>query len=392
MSATERDRPVIRVAPIVVDRAHDEYCVRVTAEATGPNPWNETITFRYTGAGIGAIEPTGDMALATFLLPAMRAGARLEIASPVSAQLLEALPRVQAMYSDWEEYFQTIEAIAPASATDIRRGEGAALFFSGGADAFYTLLTTEIALTHLVLIVGFDFEQHLTRRKADAIASARAVAEARDLQLLIVETNFRASPVTNAYWRYGHGAALFAVAHGLRGVVGTSLVSASDTQGSVEPWGTRPDLDPFWSTESVELLHEGYEARRWDKLRLVGADPLARKHLRVCSDESADAYNCGHCGKCRMTSLALYAMGELDAVETLPSQIHRRDVMGISLGSVVNQELMQQILAALNDAGDRRMAAVVRRKMAISKARRIARPARNVLRRLNRTARLRDRR
>jgi hypothetical protein len=354
MTMTARDRARIRVAPVTIERSNDECCVRVSAEATGARPWSDTITFRFRGAGLDRIEPAGDMAVATFLLPAMRSGARLEIASPASAQLVRTLPRIQSLYDAWHGKFVPVEIDCSVAPTAPGRGGGTGLFFSGGVDAFHTLLTTEVPLTHLVFIAGFDFHSRLAERKDEAIASARAVADARGLELVVVDTDFRARPVTAVNWKYAHGAALFAVALGLQGLLRTCLVSASDTAATVLPWGTHPELDPLWSTESMQLVHVGADVTRWEKIRIVGADPLARQHLRVCFEASAASYNCGRCNKCLLTGFSLLASGDLAAVETFPP-LDPQDIVRIRLDSTHDQELMDSALDAFDRAGEHEM-------------------------------------
>jgi hypothetical protein len=386
-----RDASLLR-SRMAVDRSIDETCVTVAVEAAGPARWSETVSYRVRGPGVEDIEPTGDVALATWLLPAMRSATRLEIDSQVSAQLTHELPGLQATYAGWQQDFAPVEVCAVGGPEPQRQSNGVALFFSGGVDAFYTLLTSELPLTHLVFVAGFDFDERLARRSAEAIANASAVANQRDLDLLVVNTDVRTT-IAGRDWRYTHGTTLFAIAHCLRGLVGTCLVSANDTRETVVPWGTHPDVDPFWSTESVRLKHSGFDVSRWDKLRVVGSDPQAKKHLRVCTDTSADAFNCGHCNKCVSTAFALCALGELDSVETLASNVSRREVMRISTKSRTNTRLLNECATAFDGVGNSRMARLARRTLAPPLARRAVRRCRQILRRItNATDRQRGRR
>ena len=52
------------------------------------------------------------------------------------------------------------------------------------------------------------------------------------------------------------------------------------------PWGSHPKLDPLWSNGKVLLSHDGCEATRLDKTRLVSEHPIALETLRVCLRES----------------------------------------------------------------------------------------------------------
>ena len=42
------------------------------------------------------------------------------------------------------------------------------------------------------------------------------------------------------------------------------------TYAHLGPLGSHPLLDPLWSSEDVELVHDGCEATRLDKLALRG--------------------------------------------------------------------------------------------------------------------------
>ena len=64
------------------------------------------------------------------------------------------------------------------------------------------------------------------------------------------------------------------------------------------PWGSHPELDPLWSNGKVLLAHDGCEATRLDKTRLVSEHPIALETLRVCYENPDSLYNCGRCRKC----------------------------------------------------------------------------------------------
>ncbi|MGH2614288.1 MAG: hypothetical protein ACRDJC_03535, partial [Thermomicrobiales bacterium] len=79
----------------------------------------------------------GDPFLAALLLPAMRTGDRLELAAPVSAALLDALPEIQAIYAAFDPRSTRVPVEAVAR-TELLPTDGSAsrvgLFFSMGVD------------------------------------------------------------------------------------------------------------------------------------------------------------------------------------------------------------------------------------------------------------------
>ena len=104
-----------------------------------------------------------------------------------------------------------------------------------------------------------------------------------------------------------HGAGLAAVAYALAPVHRKVIIASSYASADLHPWGSPPLLDPLWSTESLEIVHDGGETRL-EKLRGLAGHPEGLALLRVCW-ENADENNCGRCEKCLRTMLELRALG-----------------------------------------------------------------------------------
>ena len=77
----------------------------------------------------------------------------------------------------------------------------------------------------------------------------------------------------------------------------------------VIPWGSHPDLDPNWSSDQIELIHDGCERNKFNKYELIVQDQVALKTLRVCWENRDGAYNCGKCGKCIRAMITLKVWG-----------------------------------------------------------------------------------
>jgi len=73
------------------------------------------------------------------------------------------------------------------------------------------------------------------------------------------------------------------------------------------PLGQHPLTDPLWSNEIVQIVHEGAEARRVDKIARIAEDGSALANLRVCFDDMNR--NCGRCSKCLRTTIPLELLG-----------------------------------------------------------------------------------
>jgi hypothetical protein len=134
-----------------------------------------------------------------------------------------------------------------------------------------------------------------------------------------------------ADWEHYHGAALASVAHLLAARFCTVYVPASQTYAYLGPLGSHPLLDPRWSSESVELVHDGCEASRIEKIEHVAAEPAARHWLRVCWENRGGEYNCGRCEKCLRTMVAMDALGGLNAFDRVPHEISTSAIAGVRI-------------------------------------------------------------
>jgi 7-cyano-7-deazaguanine synthase in queuosine biosynthesis len=189
------------------------------------------------------------------------------------------------------------------------------LFFSGGVDSFFSLIKHRDEIDNLVLIHGFDIPLAETKTFELALEQAQEAARLFGKRLIVVRTNlhweesrlYEGAPRIPCGWGMYHGAALAAVAHALTPSHGKIFIASSFSYADLHPWGSHPLLDPLWSTEAVQIVHDGGETRT-DKLRVLVQYPEALTRLRVCW-ENLGEYNCGLCEKCVRTMLGLRALG-----------------------------------------------------------------------------------
>ncbi len=82
-----------------------------------------------------------------------------------------------------------------------------------------------------------------------------------------------------------------------------AFVPSSYSYSQLFPLGSHPLTDPLYGTEGTEIVHDGSEARRLDKVRRIIEDGAALANLRVCFNDAN--VNCGHCLKCLRTMISL---------------------------------------------------------------------------------------
>ena len=261
------------------------------------------------------LTPRADALVAAALIPAMKVGRSLHIHGPLSRRLQGHLPAVQKLYHNWypdlmEVPVNSLAAVPRSGAEPSGRRTG--LFFSGGVDSFYTLLKHRDEITDLIFVHGFDVPVD-QRELAERIAlHLRTVADGFGKRLVRIQTDVRGMLSPFGDWgALTHGAALAAVAHLLPDTFGKVYIGSSYFHEYQVPWGSHPQLDPLWSSDVIDFVHDGCEARRFDKINLISDDVLAMKFLRVCWKNRGGAYNCCRCEKCLRTMLDLQAAGAL---------------------------------------------------------------------------------
>jgi hypothetical protein len=270
-----------------------------------------------------------DAVLATAILPAMAAEEPLTIERPVSGRLLSNLATIQDVFETWSrdkelnrgwtKVFRrvSVDATARPSSTSTP-ARGVAAFFTGGVDSFYTAMKRRDELTALVYVHGFDVALEDVETREQVVSGVRAAASELALPLVEVETDVRAFSERSVKWLDYHGAALAGVALLLAPWFGRMYVSATTTYASLSPLGSHPLIDPLWSTENLELMHDGCEATRLEKLDALAHCEAARRWLRVCPKNWGATYNCGRCTKCLRTMVAARLLGPSPPFESLP--------------------------------------------------------------------------
>jgi hypothetical protein len=231
--------------------------------------------------------------------------ANLGSVSPLLASNLETIRDIYAAWIDGGRRIPLNFERAPHVA--IAAG-GVSLCFSGGVDSFYSLIKHRDEVDNLVLVHGFDIPLADTATFALAEAQAREAASLFGKRLIVVRTNMHFEQTElPCNWEMYCGAALASVAYALAPNHRKIYIASSYSYAELEALGSHPLLDPLWSTEALQIVHDGGETRM-DKLRVVIQYPEALARLRVCW-ENLGNYNCGLCEKCIRTMLALRSLG-----------------------------------------------------------------------------------
>ena len=186
------------------------------------------------------------------------------------------------------------------------------LCFSGGVDAFHTLVAGGHTIDTLVYVVGYDITHREGRRAAAIATNLQRVAAETGCRSTVITTNLRRHPLLRATpWLRAFGGPLAAIGH-LLGPQASRLLISSDGLGFQHPEvGSRPSTDPLHGSASLVVEHVAHAVTRLEKIRRIAGEPLVQQHLRVCWQRLGTRHNCGRCEKCIRTMLALDACGVL---------------------------------------------------------------------------------
>jgi hypothetical protein len=262
------------------------------------------------------------------LLVAMTSGEELVIHPPVSRKLREGLEHIQEVFEQWyPEFFKHVQITARQITEDTAAHKGqTASFFSLGVDSFYTLLKPRHEpITHLVYMLGMEQPLNLYQYQQEAAVIERIqhVAQQSKAEVTVGKTNMRV--VFSLPYSSFHGAGLAGVAHSLSNGFDTVHIPATHSYHDIFPWGSNPLTDSFWSSENLNVTHDGAEAGRAQKIsRSLMHSELALKNLRVCTKNEGGLQNCGKCDKCVRTMTTLDLLGILEQAPTFPPTLPKR--------------------------------------------------------------------
>jgi hypothetical protein len=143
-----------------------------------------------------------------------------------------------------------------------------------------------------------------------------------------------------------HGGALASVALLLQFPI--VFVPSSYSYNQLFPLGSHPLTDPLWANEAMEIIHDGSEARRVDKVQKVAEDKYALANLRVCFNDMN--VNCGKCLKCLRTMIPLKLLqAETGPFPPLPSS---NIIKKMPIGGAIEKSFFQDNLDLAQQSGN----------------------------------------
>lgn len=250
------------------------------------------------------------------------------VVSVCDADFLQGIPQIKQGY---ENMYPMIDfgGVVTAGRIEDNSDErhGAVCLFSGGVDAFNTLIQHVDESPTLLTIHGSDVslgdaegwtnvERHVKEVAADFSVDCVSVASSFRLFLDEGKLNRKVSISGDNWWHgFQHGlgilghAAPVAWRLGKRTVYIASSFTAAD-KGKVT-CASDPSIDNHVRFCGAQVVHDGYEFCRQDKVSNIvrfSRESGVSVSLHVCW-ESTGGLNCCRCEKCLRTILAIYAEG-----------------------------------------------------------------------------------
>lgn len=260
------------------------------------------------------LDRTADTFLIAVLMLAMRQNRPLVLeGGKVTASLLANLDSFQATWDEWRLDLHRVKVTAGIHpGIDSARDGPVLLAFSGGLDSAYSawqLLRTRPVRPFTGLMVhGFDIPLSDRTGFAGALRRARNLLGSRDVEVIPMQSNFRAVH-DNADWGFHHASAIAAALTLLSSGFKQGLISATLPRHMKSFWGSNPTTDPLFGSDRFPVAHCGDEVSRLQKLRAIAGWPEALANLRVCWQGQERDRNCGRCPKCLLTRLSFASLG-----------------------------------------------------------------------------------
>ncbi len=203
-----------------------------------------------------------------------------------------------------------------------------AQLFSGGLDAFHTLLANMDKKPLLVSIWGADItpdnenawhvvEKHIKETKEQFSLDAEVIrSNLRELNTGKLHLSEELKKSGDGWWHgFQHGIGMLSLVAPLaytKGLATLFIASSFTAKDKGITCSSDPKTDNFVRFCGCSVFHYGYESNRQDKTQLICE--YAKEHhqnipVRVCW-ESTDGKNCCACEKCYRTMLEFFAEGE----------------------------------------------------------------------------------
>jgi len=303
--------------------------------------------------------------LLAFLVPAMQAGAPLELDLPVDAITRNNLMEWQEAMASWNpKTLKVVPILAPLEAWPKDPCEpGALTAFSGGVDSNFTVWrhcqrqeSPKFRTTSLragLMIHGFDIPLSQEGVFESAWQRSCAMLEASGLQAFRMATNLRSMDrLPGCDWGNNtHGIWIAAALSCYEPWFGQMLIPSTYTYPMLSlPWGSNPITDPLFSSDATTYWHDGASHSKLTKVLAIAGQEVVQRHLRVCWEGKQLDRNCGKCFKCIATQICFQLAG-VARPEAFPESCSLAEMATLPAKNAANAWLLRAMSAEAQRQG-----------------------------------------
>jgi hypothetical protein len=297
------------------------------------------------------LEPNIEAFLALALLPAMKRRIRvIDAEGIISQRFINGTERIQQVFESWKPNYGHVEICNVQVQPRVRNKSGkVGVFFSGGLDSYYSFLTHLEEISAFIHLAGFDVPLHEKSMRNRVAENCRSIGQQFGKHAIILETNARQFIESFVTWSYSHGSVIGSA--GLLFMPEFERLYIAGTGGGPadrDPFGSHPDLDPNWSTETLEFVHE-MEANKIEKSHLIGQYEVALKTLRVCLRFPEQGLNCGQCEKCLRSQVYLQVAGAAERCTAFPTPLDLKALGQLKVSHDKQKNLLYKALTMLEE-------------------------------------------
>lgn len=312
-----------------------------------------------------ALNTRADPLVAASLIPSMLLGEDLEIEGdyPLSPLLLKNSEVVQDVFLMWGPYFgkpfKRIKILGGRPDRAETGNDARVSFFSGGVDGTHTFLRHQNEIDYLLFAKGIDMQLSNNDNYQFALKKNTEYLGKRGKTIYPIETNVRFLGYSHGLsWNicFGGGLSSIALAGGFKSCYIASGISYAD----LYPHGSSFMTDHLWSNEFTEIIHDGADTSRIEKIRYLSRDEEALKILRVCWHDRG--YNCGVCEKCLRTMASLRALGlHTDTFPEVTDEVVRKKIGKIRIYDEYVNSYLHENIAEAEKRGDQLLVSALKK-------------------------------
>jgi hypothetical protein len=249
------------------------------------------------------------------LLPILyREGADISLPDDIAVEP-ETQERVDRIFSLWNKWFMSnrkarIYTNFGQKTNDFSVSRHSGQLFSGGVDSLATFRNHRGTIKYLIFYQGSDIYIENIQRLNEVKSYIRQFADIYDKEFIVLSTNFHL--LHDVSWLHvAQGCAMLGPILALSNYIDRAYIASSFSGSYRRPWswGTHPDLDPLIRCNNTEIIHDGFETKRIEKIIALHKDRQLLRQIRVCAENIYDDYNCGKCEKCLRTTMPLSILG-----------------------------------------------------------------------------------